>query len=193
MSASGHFDTEKSGCRMTGEVSRDAENLKIQFTFHNGSSNTAFLFDGVYRPQGNEFDTNQNLVYVEPSGSRVVLGKKLIPVPEGMLVEKKIVPLCTKVAPGQRVERSLEIPLPLTPWTPYLTADSSREKRIAELGETVDGYFELGFILTPPEGAALAQRATIQDRELWRFDAVSPEKQIILRAGPISELPFKKP
>lgn len=191
MSTEGHFDVEKSGCRMSGEVVRTDGSLEIRFSFNNRTAQTAFLFDGVYRDQGPEIDTSVNLIYVEPSGQDVILGKKLIRVPEGMLVEKKVVPLMTRVSPGAHVDRKYSIALPLLPWTPYLPDDPRRPEMLQSLQESANGYFELGFLLTPPEGAALAQRVNLTERELWRFDTVNPDRQSIMRVGPISGLAVK--
>lgn len=193
MSVDGHFDVEKSDCRLAGEVRRDGDSLQIQWSLLNRGANPVFLFDGIYRVNGDDMDVSPNLVYVEPAGSQVILGKKLVPVPQGMLVEKKVVPLMSRVLPGERVERSTVVSLPLKLWTPYLSDDPQIEQKTQGLRDTVSGYFEIGLVVTPPEGAALAQPIVIQDRKLWRFDAVSPEHQILMRVGPISGLKLELP
>lgn len=185
LSTSGHFSITNKNCQMVGVVDwQDARTMTIDYTFSNQSHLTAFLFTGVFR----DGHVNPDLVYVVPSRGHIDLAKKMLPVPAGMLVERPEIPLCVRVEPTQSISKTIKVPTPVQPWTPYLADQTDREALLEGLGDEVQAYFEVGFFLAPPQGAKLAQPAEIDGETFWRFDAFNPENQLIMRAGPISDL-----
>lgn len=166
-------------CDLRVAIQASPTSLLLGYEFRNRSNKTAFLFNVVHRtgPSGGP-EPDANLVYVEPSGGSIILGKKIIPVPRGMRVEKPDVPYVTRVEPGQAIVEKLNLMLPLRIFTPY---DQPAPSALSEAAV----YFELGFFLAPdPSVAEAAGRYLI-------VDPFPAEKQIILRAGPLGRFPIQ--
>lgn len=164
--------------------------LRLSYKFSNRGRRNAYLFNVLYhdRPDGERID--RNLVTVEAEGARVLLGKKIVPVPEGTFVEKPYLPFVTRVEPGKSFEEVLELPLPLRPWTPYFMPPDSELRASAE---TAEAWFELGYFFAPPEGDALLQTYRTPQGLASYFDPFPIASQNLLRAGPSPVgLPFMR-
>jgi len=78
------MSTSVQDCDLRVAVQASPTSLLLGYEFRNRSDKTAFLFNVVHRTGasgGPEADAN--LVYVEPAGGSLILGKKIIPVPDG--------------------------------------------------------------------------------------------------------------
>ncbi|MBA3975210.1 MAG: hypothetical protein C0504_13470 [Candidatus Solibacter sp.] len=166
-------------CDLRVAIQASPTSLLLGYEFRNRSNRTAFLFNVVHKtgPSGGP-EPDPNLVYVEPSGGSIILGKKIIPAPRGMRVEKPDVPYVTRVEPGQAVVEKLDLMLPLRIFTPY---DQPAPSALAEAAV----YFELGFFLAPDPSVAEAAGGYLI------VDPFPAEKQIILRAGPLGRFPVQ--
>lgn len=166
-------------CDLRVAIQASPTSLLLGYEFRNRSNKTAFVFNVVHRvgPSGGP-EADANLVYVEPSGGSVILGKKIIPVPRGMRVEKPDVPYVTRVEPGQAIVEKINLMLPLRIFTPY------DEPAPATLSEAAV-YFELGFFLAPDPSVAEQAGAYLI------VDPFPAEKQVILRAGPLGRFPIQ--
>ena len=164
-------------CDLRVAVQAAPTSLLLGYEFRNRSDKTAFLFNVVHRTGasgGPEADAN--LIYVEPAGGSLILGKKIIPVPADTDVEKPDVPYVTRVEPGGVFREKISIMLPLRLFTPYKRSKPFTVQEAA-------AYFELGFFLAPDPSVA---------KEAGGHLVVYPfptEKQIILRAGPLGRFP----
>jgi hypothetical protein len=151
--------------------------IRLVYEFRNRSGNTAFLFNLLFRDNSTGSPVaDSNLVYVVQSGNSITLSKKVIPVPGNMLVEKPEIPFLTRVDAGQVFRESLSIPLPLRLYSPY------SEETASSLGEAPVS-FELGFFLAPDPSVVTSQGGNLV------IDPFPPERQKVLRAGPLGRLP----
>lgn len=170
-----------SNCDLIAAIQPSPSYLLLGYEFTNRSDRTAFLFNVVHRigaSGGPEPDSN--LVYAELSGMSLTLGKKIIPVPENMLVEKPDVPYVTRVDPGSSFRERVSLTLPLRLFTPY-------EQPAPAMATQADVYFELGFFLAPDPSVAKPAGGQLV---VYPFPV---EKQIILRAGPLGRFPVQPP
>lgn len=166
-------------CDLRAGVQISPTALLLGYEFRNRSSKTAFLFNVIHRtgPSGGP-EADANLVYVQPSAGTVVLGKRIIPVPADVDVEKPEVPYVTRVEPGEVYRERLNLQLPLRIFTPY------KLRTPVSMAEAA-AYFELGFFLAPDPSVA---RDTGGHLVVYPFPA---EKQLILRAGPLGRFPIQ--
>ncbi|MCA8990823.1 MAG: hypothetical protein KDA88_02535 [Planctomycetaceae bacterium] len=186
----GHFSVDNSQCRMVGRVDRiDDAALKIEYSLANQSGLHAFVFHGVSRGPEAEFDPN--LTYVIPVNREIELAKKMLPVPKGLRVERPVIPLCIRIEPGESFSDSIQIPMPLVPWSHYSTGQSDDIAKQNEMSERVNAHFVLGFFLAPTESVQLATPIQLADREYWSFKTFDPQKQLFFRVGPIADVPVR--
>lgn len=163
-------------------VERDL--MRLSYEFVNATRLDAYLFNRIWREidaQG-RYVIDPNLAYVLTEVDRVVLAKKIIPVPVDIDVEKPILPCVTHVEPGKRFAESMEIPLPLAPWTPYSATDSARNATATEM----QAWFEVGYFLAGPATAALVRKVKTTQGEGISFAVFNPANQRELRSGPLA-------
>ena len=171
------MSTSAQDCDLRVAVQAAPTSLLLGYEFRNRSDKTAFLFNVVHRTGasgGPEADAN--LIYVEPAGGSLILGKKIIPVPADTDVEKPDVPYVTRVEPGGVFREKISIMLPLRLFTPY-------KRRAPFAAQEAAAYFELGFFLAPDPSVAKEAGGQLV---VYPFPT---EKQIILRAGPLGRFP----
>ncbi len=167
-------------------ISQDDVSLVFQYAFYNNAQRNAYLFNKLYRgfDEQGKYRTERNLVYIEIDSTQATIGKKVIPVPDDLDVEKPIIPCVTLVRPGEKFEETVSVPLPLKAWTPYLRPKGDRAR---ESAAKVPIWFEIGFFSTTKEGDALAKTVQTTDGPALYFYPFSASSQSILRAGPILE------
>lgn len=166
-------------CDLRVAIQASPTSLLLGYEFRNRSDKTAFLFNVVHRtgPSGGP-EADPNLIYVQPSGSAVILGKRIFPVPHDLDVEKPEVPYVTRVEPGGVFVEKLNLMLPLRIFSPYPQTGAAAPAEAAV-------YFELGFFLAPDPSVAKQAGGNLV---VYPFPA---EKQIILRAGPLGRFPIQ--
>jgi hypothetical protein len=173
--------------------SLEAGGAVLVYTFENGSSQNAYLFNRLWTDIAGDgtFAVDPGTVHVEVAGGGVLLSKKIMPVPENMRVEKRIVPCTTLVKPGARFQETVVLRLPLRPESPYSTIE---DKDLAKEPVRRKVWFELAFFLSTPEGDELAETVKTTAGEAKYFDVFPHTSQKLLRVGPFStELPIRLP
>jgi hypothetical protein len=167
-------------------VSQDGGNLVLQYGFTNNSRQNAYLFNKIYMgldDQG-KYNTARDLAYVEIDSAKATVGKKIIPVPDDLEVEKPVVPCVTLVEPGKNFEEVLAIRLPLKAWTPYLQTRPGAAKTVM-----MPLWFEIGYFSTNQSGDALAKTVQTADGLALHFYPFPASSQKILGVGPITNVP----
>jgi hypothetical protein len=166
-------------CDLRVAIQASPTSLLLGYEFRNRSNKTAFLFNVIHRtgPSGGP-EADSNLIYVEPAGGSVILGKRIFAVPRGLRVEKPEVPYVTRVEPGGVFVEKLNLMLPLRVFSAYPEAATPAPAEAA-------AYFELGFFLAPDPSVAEQSGGHLV------VDPFPVEKQIILRAGPLGRFPIQ--
>jgi hypothetical protein len=169
------------------EVSSEIQAEKIlvlRYTFRNGSSQNAYLFNQLYKDivDGPMFETDANLLNVEVSQGGILLSKKIVPVPPDIDVEKPILPCTTLVKPGSEFSETISLPLPLISWTPYHVSPHSQSGQQPIPSKV---WFELGYFPSNPQSDALVQRVRTKGGEAFYFDPFPIDGQKTLGVGPL--------
>lgn len=186
MSSSQATQKDKVKLEISSEI-QAGKTLVLRYTFHNGSSQNAYLFNQFYRGivDGPVFETDPNLLNIEVSKRGILLSKKIVPVPADIDVEKPVFPCATLVKPGSELSETLILQLPLIPWTPYHDSGQSQSGHQAIPRKA---WFELGYFPSNPQSDALAQRVRTKRDEAFRFDPFPIEGQKTLEVGPLPVL-----
>ena len=165
---------------------QEARALTLTYTFENGSAQNAYLFNLLYESIGDGpvFFTEANAIYVDLEDGAVALSHKIVPVPEGLKVEKPNVPCTTLVKPGECFQQMVALQLPLRVRTPYRRYE---DKDLADRPVMRKAFFELGFFLAAREGESLGKKVKTSAGEATYFYPFSPASQKLLRVGPFSE------
>jgi len=172
---------------------QEARALTVAYTFENGSTQNAYLFNLLYERigPGPMFFTDPNAVYVDLEGGDLMLSQKIVPVPEGMKVEKPNVPCTTLVRPGERFQQMVALRLPLRVRTPYRRYE---DKDLADRPVMRKASFELGFFLASPEGERMGAKVKTPAGEATYFYPFPVLSQKLLRVGPFAEaVPVRVP
>lgn len=182
--------TGTDGCRLEATAIRDGRRLRLSYAFVSGSSKNAYLFNRLFShvDPNAVFQTERSLVYIELDEDRVIVAKKIAPVPPNMEVELRVIPLVTRVSGRGRFTETLVVTLPLTPISAYRDP-AADELETAARDRSL--FFELGYFLAPPEGDALAQAVRTSDGPGLRYGSFPIGSQRVLCVGPLSEVPSR--
>ncbi|WP_198372839.1 hypothetical protein [Roseomonas rosulenta] len=126
----------------------------------------------------------QAAVVIRQEDGVAVLGKFIAPLPRDRVLIAPDLPLCTRLDPGQAIERELRIPLPFAEASPYFPDLRLREYALAEVNAIA---FAIGYFPADARGLYAAPAA------------YAPEYQVLALAGPpppqglaVQTLPVKK-
>jgi hypothetical protein len=161
-----------------------SDQLVIDYTVVNQGSQTVALFNRLH----DDFDARGlpkvsiDLAGITPEIDRIVIGKKLFPVPPDTFVETRYLPYVTLVKPGATFMERITLPLPLVPWHPYLSAS---EMRVAEPGRQLPLYFELGMFPLPADGMKALRKVDTTAGPQYALDAFTESAQHVARIGPL--------
>jgi hypothetical protein len=171
-------------CSLRAGISQsNPDRIVLEYEFRNDSGHVAFVFDRIWRHVRPEtsFLIEEHRCWVEVAADSATLSGKIIDVPEPMFVERRNIPLVTKVGSGERHVGRMIAGLPLRTDTPYhdeeATTDTVRERPL---------WIEIGYFVPPPEGALLARAVRTSLGSGLQFDPFPIESQRVLRAGPLS-------
>jgi hypothetical protein len=154
--------------------------LRLRYQVHNDSASVLFLVNQFWiniRADG-LFETMPNMVNVQLLPDRVVVSKAVVPVPNDTEVERHYTPCLTRVAPHSHYEETVDLPLPLEPFTWY----QSRPMRSGPVARPL--YFELGYVAVSPEKDALVPSVATTHGPAYHL-SIEPENQFLIRVGPI--------
>lgn len=96
----------------------------------------------------------QSSVVLLRADGTALLGKFIAPLPQDRVLIAPDLPLCTRVEPGQAIERELRVPLPFAEASPYFPDLRLRDYEIAEVSGIV---FAIGFFAADTPGLYAAQ------------------------------------
>lgn len=103
-------------------VVRNEKQLAVRYTVHNGNPFPIYLFNQLYQDIDQKtgiYLTDRKLVSVDIDNGRLLISKKIPPVPPGKSVELPYVPGLTKVLPNQTFTEEFDLELPLHTKNPY--------------------------------------------------------------------------
>lgn len=113
-----------------------------------------------------------------------LLGKFIAPLPQDRLLMAPDLPLCTRLDPGQAIERELRIPLPFAEASPYFPDLALRDYELAEVSGIV---FAIGFFAADTRGLFAAPSAYAPD-----YHVLSPTVAPVVAGLAWQLLPVKK-
>jgi hypothetical protein len=159
--------------------------LHLFYTARNLTPEPIFLFNILH----GEFDGAsfpiESSPYVAIVNGIVVISKKLIPVPDHMLVEKPNIPFLTRVPSGGRHEETMSAVLPLVPRDPY-----SGDEIPARIVKKKPAVFELGYFVGATGTEAQGHIFPTTHGPLPGFDVFDPSAQLLVRTDVLDQLPF---
>ncbi|HRH48841.1 MAG TPA: hypothetical protein PLP23_08815 [Panacibacter sp.] len=155
----------------------------------NKTSGNLYFFNRIYTEYSDEgfFEVDKNLFYAYIDGhNRLLMAKAIIPVPEGLQVEKEIYPCCTKILAGTAFEEKLAIKLPIKLYGPYETQKDKIEKDYS-------ASFRLGYFVGHDQTESMEIKVhTKEGEELIYFDPFDYKFQKIIQVGEFNPLPVSK-
>jgi len=173
--------TAPDGCLLEVEARQQHRQLTLSYSFTNATTGdrarSAYVFNRLYNEVDAKrvFQTDPHLVYVTWDADSIVVSKKLFPVPSNVRVEAPVVPCTSRVAPGERLDETLILPVPLLCFAPYPTPTVEYD------GETAALAFELGYFLAHPDGEKLAKIVETRQGSAPMFVPFPQGSQSLLR------------
>lgn len=95
-----------------------------------------------------------------------------------MLVEARNIPCMTSVAAGASLNETVQLPVPLSQWTPYI--DGPARPRIALLPV----FFQVGYFIAAGNAVNLASKVATSAGVAMHFAPFSMSSQRLLTVGP---------
>jgi hypothetical protein len=137
---------------LTGRAEVLPDRLRIRYVLTNKGSQDVYVLDAFPAVEPEErrafADLNGAFVCAGAPGAVQVL-KGIAPLPEDRKVGARVIPLGTKVAPGEKLERAFEFPLPLREQSPY---DGPAEAKECEEREVKDVVLTVHLLRQGVEG-----------------------------------------
>jgi hypothetical protein len=176
---------ENADCTLTVTIAADAAlaKLHVRYLVHNRSKQPLYLLNQLWknitRDAANRqvFEVLPDLANVQVGQQRVTVGKAVVDVPYLMLVEVRHIPCMTRVAPGAEYEETVDLPLPLMPYTVYEGLPAHGP--LAQLPL----YFELGYLVGTVPGGDIRQVATPAGLA-YATNPFPASHQSLIQAGP---------
>lgn len=176
--------------RFDAEITVDPAtgSLLVHYVVESRAETDLFLFNKLYDwfDEAGHYRVSVDRVAIEVHDDRVVVSKKLVPVPDWLDVESPNLPCITVLAPGGRFAETLRAPLPLTPWTPY-------EDALPGTTRPLPVWFELGWFVGGVGARDLARTVATSIGPALRFSAFTESQQQLFRVGPFAAAPTSVP
>jgi hypothetical protein len=123
--------------------------LSLSYIARNMSGKKVYLFNRLFRADKTGKRTiDKNKIYCNVDGDVAYVSKRLIRVPDGVLVESPEVPYLTQLDPGASFEENLTLATPLPVDVPYLRPTGPVDKPV--LCRTL--IFTLGYFVAREHG-----------------------------------------
>ena len=158
--------------------------LQLHYRVQNTSDHVLFLINRFWTSitiEG-QYQVQPNMVNVQVGPERVTISKTVVPVPDDMDVESHYTPCMSRLEPNETYEETLEIPVPLVPFTWYLT--SWDESVPVSKGLLRPLYFELGYRVFSVQDAAAVRMASTSHGPAYHAKT-EPEDQLVVCTGPL--------
>lgn len=154
--------------------------LQLHYKVHNRTAKALYLFNQFWIDinADQQFEILPNMVNVQLRADRVTVGKAVVPVPDDMEVEKRYTPCLSRVAPHGDYEETIQISVPLSPFTWYENQPWAK----APIHQPL--FFELGYLVVSPQGETQIRRVATSQGPAFYLDT-EPEHQSIISAGPL--------
>lgn len=169
------------------------EVLLISYYVKNHNTAPLFLFNILHDFPGDDgiYEIDQG-AYVEMADGEVVISKKQLSLPPGVLVEKEIVPFVTRISPGRSFKETFKLALPLSHRVYY--EDSESESVLSEKrSKNVKARFEIGYFYGMPGTDELAETVPTDRGDVLGFDPFPITSQRIISVGPFPAVPVLLP
>ncbi|MBO2010932.1 hypothetical protein [Hymenobacter negativus] len=162
--------------------------LRIWYEVHNTAALPLYLCNRLYKTIRRDpaadvvvYEVQPNLANVQVANGQVVVGKTVVDVPEWMFVESLQIPCLSRVLPGETFAETLDLPLPLMPYTVY---DYSPIRGAAVPYPLA---VELGYFLASPYTEGFITTASTPAGPAYYIDPFPASDQSIIAAGPFAE------
>ncbi|MBR0673416.1 hypothetical protein [Neoroseomonas soli] len=126
----------------------------------------------------------QAVVVIRRADGVALLGKFIAPLPQDRVVMAPDLPLCTRLDPGQAIDRELQVPLPFAETSPYFPDLRLREYELAEVSGIV---FAIGFFAADTQGLFAAPAAYAPE-----YHVLSPTRAPVVAGMAWQALPVKR-
>ena len=155
--------------------------LRLRYRVQNHTAYPLYLINQFWLPAGpnGSFEVMPNMVNVQLHPDRVTVGKGVVPVPDDKEVEYPYTPHLSRVAPQGWYEETLELAVPLVPFTIYHANRLPTRQPVPR-----PLYFELGYLTAGLGYDALMQEVATAHGPIYTFDA-APADQRLAVAGPL--------
>ncbi|WP_315760684.1 hypothetical protein [Sphingomonas sp. Y38-1Y] len=163
----------------------EADALVLSYEARATGSEAIFLLDGIHDPAAGGKLPMRNRPWVFVGEGEAVLTARFHAAPPGMFVNALNVPVPTRIAPGERIERRVTASLPLVGDEPYRKFERPPVPQRRELPV----FFELGWFVGRPGVEAMAKSVETSEGPRMAFPSVSEEGQQVGRFGPLGSVP----
>jgi hypothetical protein len=159
--------------------------LQLRYQVQSHSPHALYLLNQLWQdidPQ-NQVLVPPNRVNIEVQPDRVNVRQAIPEVPYGLLVEVLYMPFMVRVAPGAAYTRTVDLPVPLLPYTAYESEAPTGPLLTRAL------HVGLGYIVGLPHvEQALRQAVATTGDVLFASPPFPAKYQSIIEAGPFQEL-----
>ena len=131
----------------------------------------------------------QAVVVMRRKDGIAVLGKFIAPLPQDRVLMAPDLPLCTRLEPGQAIERELRVPLPFAEASPYFPDLRLREYEMAEVAGIV---FAIGYLAADTPGLYAAPAAFAPEYHVLSATAVPVMASLAWQTLPVKKLEILK-
>ena len=158
--------------------------LTLAYAVKNLTGAELFLFNRMYDDVDSDgrYRVGKDICNVEIRGGHVLISKKIPAVPELKLVESLNLPCVSILAAQGTFTEVIDLPLPLTPWTPYAAIAPSTRRVLMPL------IFELGYFVGRDGTRAMGKEVATTTGTALRFAPFSMQSQTLIRVGPFESV-----
>lgn len=164
--------------------------LRLEYVAENVSQHPVFLFN-ILHGEISEAGVYPLLetAYVELEPDAIVVSRKLFPVPQFTMVERRNIPFVTRLLPKARVHEFINLPLPLKPFDPYRSWDDEDLTQWEEKPLVL----ELGYFVGAPGTEELGRSYPTNHGPRPGFDVFTQSSEKLLRTGSLGKFPIAAP
>jgi hypothetical protein len=166
MSAAGAVAAHAAELSLRCQPGRAGGRLTFPYVLENAGAADIFVMDAIATPgpDGAAMAADdQAVVIILGAAGEAILGKFPAPLPPDRRTAHQILPLARRLPPGGRLERALEVKLPLAETSPYFADLTLRDYEMVDLASLV---FTIGYWRAGENGVAAAPEDGLPD--LWR-------------------------